>query len=440
MSVDNSVARPSRNVEPDAGEAGFTIPPDLAERYEVRNIPASDASERRIGMFLPGDRENPSIEVSGNGDRIVARNEDPETVAALVKMAKHNGWEGIDVDGSPAFRQAVWAAGSREGLTVRGYEPDFTEQARMEQDRRERAQAVQREREAAAKPARAIEPAAPVVATAAIDATIPARTADAARNPVGAASLAQSDAELSDDDKRLLLKLSVFTQDRKALSEGITPELEPMEREFRYERLEVNKEALDGALEQALESPTLVRSFSKAGYEPDDLRRMAREGEWDGEVADAIYLVRSGLNRQDVSKELVASFVQSGREDERVAASTVPSERKPESEPQIVREERQHEAAATRTENEELAELFLRGSAERIAADPRLANAVEAQAAMEQHIGVAFLGDADRMMSASLESRELISGALMRGLDVSVREPTPVRQIEPVQITHDLER
>ncbi len=56
-------------------------------------------------MFLPGDRENPSIEVSGNGDRIVARNEDPETVAALVKIAKHNGWEGIDVDGSPEFRQ-----------------------------------------------------------------------------------------------------------------------------------------------------------------------------------------------------------------------------------------------------------------------------------------------------------------------------------------------
>ncbi|WP_242098717.1 LPD7 domain-containing protein [Sphingomonas sp. CROZ-RG-20F-R02-07] len=440
MSVDNSVARPTRDVELDAGEAGFTIPPDLAERYEVRIIPASDASERRIGMILPGDRENPSIEVSGNGDRIIARNEDPETVAALVKLAKHNGWEGIDVDGSTEFRQTVWAAGSREGLTVRGYEPDFTEQARMEQDRRGHAQAVQREREAAAKPARAIEPAAPVVATAAIDATIPARTADAARDPVGAASPAQNGAELSDDDKRLLLRLSVYTQDRKALSEGMTPDLEPMEREFRYERLEVNKEALDGALEQALESPTLVRSFSKAGYETDDLRRMAREGEWDGEVADAIYLVRSGLNRHDVAKETVASFVQSEREDERAAASTVAPKRKPEPEPQIVREERQHEATATRTENEELAELFLRGSAERIAADPRLANAVETQAAMEQHIGVAFSGDADRMMSASLESRELISGALMRGLDVSVREPTPVRQIEPIQITHDLER
>jgi hypothetical protein len=423
MSLENSVARPARDVEPEAGEAGFTMPPDFAERYEARIIPASDASERRIGMFLPGDRENPSIEVSGNGDRVIARNENPETVAALVKIAKHNGWEGIDVDGSPEFRQAVWEAGSREGLTVRGYKPKFDEQARMEQDRRQRGQAAQREHEAAAKPAPAIEPVAPVVAAAAIDAAIPAQTADVGRKAIGAASPAQSSAELSDDDKRLLLRLSVYTQDRKALSGGITPELEPMEREFRYERLEVNKEALDGALEQALESPTLVRSFSKAGYEPDDLRRMAREGEWDGEVADAIYLVSSGLNRHEVAKETVAAFVQGERDDEFSGAPTVASERQ-----------------AERTENEELAELFLRGSAERIAADPRLANAVEAQAAMEQHIGVAFAGDADRMMSASLESRELISGALMRGLDVSVREPTPVRQIEPIQPTPDLER
>lgn len=418
MSVDNSIARTSRDVEPEAAGGGFTIPADLAERYEVRIIPASDASERRIGMFLPGDRENPSIEVSGDGDRIVARNEDPETVAALVKIAKHNGWEAIEVDGSPEFKQAVWEAGTREGLRVRGYEPSFDEQARVDtlrrqdEERRERA-----------------------------DATVPARSADAGKEAAAEAAPAQNGAELSDDDKRLLLRLSVYTQDRKALSEGMTPELEPMEREFRYERLDVNKEALDGALEQALESPTLVRSFSKAGYEPDDLRRMAREGEWDGEVADAIYLVRSGLNRHEVAKETVASFVESEREDERVAASTQAPGRQPEPEPQIVREERQHAASAARDENEELAELFLRGSSERIAADPRLANAVEAQAAMEQHIGVAFEGDADRMMSASLESRELISNALMRGLDVSVREPKPVRQVEPIlQPTHDLER
>ncbi|PTW43954.1 hypothetical protein C8J25_11317 [Sphingomonas faeni] len=433
MSVDNIVARPGRDVDPEAAEAGFRMPPDLAKRYDVRVVPAKDPNEVRMGMFRPGDRGAPSIEVLGNGDRIVARKEDPETVAALVKIAKHNGWEGIDVDGSPEFKKAVWEAGSREGLTVRGYEPSFVEQERMADIRR--ADEARREREAAAKPAPVVEQVAPV---AAVEATVPARSADVGREAAAEAAPAHGSTALSDADKRLLLTLSVYTQDHKALSESLTPNLEPMEREFRYERLDVNKEALNGALEQALESPTLVSSFSKAGYEHDELRRMGRDGKWDGEVADAIYLVRSGLNRHEVAKELVASFVESERADER-AGTLIPYPHQ-QQEPATVREERVHGADAARDDNEELAELFLRGNAERIAADPRLANAVEAQVAMEQHISAAFEGDADRIMSANLESRDLISAALSRGLDVSVREPTPVRQVEPIQITPDLER
>lgn len=436
MSVDNIVARPGRDVEPEAAEAGFRLPPDLAERYDVRVVPAKDPNEVRMGMFRAGDVGDPSIEVLGNGDRIVARKEDPETVAALVKIAKHNGWEGIDVDGSPEFKKAVWEAGSREGLTVRGYEPSFAEQERMAELRR--ADETRREREAAAKPAPVVEQVAPIVAAVAVEAAVPAQSADVGREAVAEAAPAQGSTGLSDADKRLLLTLSVYTQDHKALSESLTPNLEPMEREFRYERLEVNNEALNGALERALESPSLVSSFSKAGYEPDDLRRMARDKEWDGEVADAVYIVRSGLNRHEVAKELVASFVESERSEERAGTRLPYPHELPE--PAIVREERVHGADAERDDNEELAELFLRGNAERIAADPRLANAVEAQAVMEQHIGVAFEGDADRIMSANLESRELISAALTRGLDVSVREPTPVRQIEPIQITPDLER
>ncbi|MEG8019543.1 LPD7 domain-containing protein [Sphingomonas sp. LR55] len=134
MSADNSVARGGLDAQTQAGQAAFQIPPELATRYQVRIIEPSDGSERRVGMFLPTDHENPSIEIAG--DRIIARNEDPETVSALVTIAKHNGWAGIDVEGSPEFRQAVWTAASREGLTVRGYEPSFDEQARMEELRR----------------------------------------------------------------------------------------------------------------------------------------------------------------------------------------------------------------------------------------------------------------------------------------------------------------
>ena len=442
MSADNSVARGGLDAQTQAEQAAFQIPPELATRYQVRIIEPSDGSERRVGMFLPTDRENPSIEIAG--DRIIARNEDPETVSALVTIAKHNGWAGIDVEGSPEFRQAVWTAASREGLTVRGYEPSFDEQARMEELRR--ADAARRDREVAEKPAPTVEPVAPTAAVGATEATVLAPSADAERNGAPQPLPSGSSTELSDADKRLLLTVSVHTQDRKALYAAVSEDMDPLRREVQAERIDLNRDALNGALERALESPTLVSAFSRSGYEPDGLRQMARDGAWDGEVADAIYIVRSGLNRHEVAREAGAnvplgSALAATPEDRLAGEATAAPERQPEPGPHIVREGRLHQAAPPRRhENDELADLFLHGGEERIAAEPRLANALQAQAAMDQHLGAAFDGDADRMTSASLESRHMISDVLRRGLDVSVREPTPVRQVEPIRPTHDLER
>jgi hypothetical protein len=442
MSADNSVARGGLDAQTQAEQAAFQIPPELATRYQVRIIEPSDGSERRVGMFLPTDRENPSIEIAG--DRIIARNEDPETVSALVTIAKHNGWAGIEVEGSPEFRQAVWTAASREGLTVRGYEPSFDEQARMEELRR--ADAARRDREVAEKPAPTVEPVAPTAAVGATEATVLAPSADAERNGAPQPLPSGSSTELSDADKRLLLTVSVHTQDRKALYAAVSEDMDPLRREVQAERIDLNRDTLNGALERALESPTLVSAFSRSGYEPDDLRQMARDGAWDGEVADAIYIVRSGLNRHEVAREAGAnvplgSALAATPEDRLAGEATAAPERQPEPEPHIVREGRLHQAAPPRRhENDELADLFLHGGAERIAAEPRLANALQAQAAMDQHLGAAFDGDADRMTSASLESRHMISDVLRRGLDVSVREPTPVRQVEPIRPTQDLER
>lgn len=453
MSAENTATRGGRDPETAAEQpSNFQLPPDLASQYQVRVIEPTDGSERRVGMFLPKDRDIPSIEIGGNGDRIVARNEDPETIAALVKIAKHNGWEGIDVQGSPEFRKAVWAAGSREGLTVRGYEPEFGEQARMEELRR--SDAARRDRTAPEAPTPVPEQIAPALTPEqaalkpAVDVGEPivaARLVDPDRvsDPQDRATASNS-AELSGGDRRLLLTLSSFTQDRKALTENMREGMDPMEREFQYERLDLNREALEGALERALESQTLVSSFFKSGYEPDDLRQMARNGAWDSEVADAIYLVRSGRNRHDVAKDgsgmTAGNELVADREDAQVAESTRAPEREPASEPQVVRQERLHGAADRRHESDELAELFLHGAAERISAEPRLASAFEAQSTMEKHLSQAFDGDASRVTAATLESRKMISDVLRRGLDVSVREPTPVRQIEPPQRTPDLER
>lgn len=265
MSADNSVARAGGEVEQPTDAVGFQMPPALASRYELRVIDGADG-EQRLGLFRPQDRENPSIDISN--DRIVARSEDPETIAALVTIAKSNGWKRIAVDGSPEFRQAVWEAATREGLAVGGYEPGFAEQARAEEARRS---AIEREARAIAEPA------------------TPDRERSAAREPV-----------------------------------------------------------------------------------------------------------------EDIPERRVAS------------------------------EQLQ--------EGEGLAELFLRGDADRIAAEPRLAQAMQAQAAMEQHIGEVFGGDIEGRASANLESRQMISDALRRGLDVAVREPTPTRQLEPAHARPDLER
>ena len=427
MSAENSIAQGGRGADRQTQQAEFDLPPEVVQRYEIRAVEAPTG--QRLGLFVPGDRQNPAIEI-GN-DRIVARKEDAETVEALVRIARHNGWQGIDVDGSPEFRTAVWSAATREGIAVRGYEPSFVEQERIEELRR--TDAARREREATTPN--------PAPLPDAGSAVIAAPSVEVAPGP------ASSDATISEADRRLLLTLSRHTEDRKGLYENLREEMDAFQREVQHERIDVNRDALNGALENALASPTLAGSFARSGYEPEDLRQMARDGGWETEVADAIYLVRSGLNRRDAAREASAKIVTlademaADREERLVAGSTGASLGEAAGAPMAAREGRQRDQASDRRhEDEILAELFLHGGAERTGAEPRLANALHAQAAMERHLEEVFDGDAGRMASATLDSRKMISDVLRRGLDVSVREPTPVRQIEPIHATPDLER
>ena len=146
MSAETASRRAAVALSRQTQQAEFDLPPEVVQRYEIRAVEAPTG--QRLGLFVPGDRQNPAIEI-GN-DRIVARKEDAETVEALVKIARHNGWQGIDVDGSPEFRKAVWSAATREGIAVRGYEPSFVEQERIEELRR--TDAARREREATTRP------------------------------------------------------------------------------------------------------------------------------------------------------------------------------------------------------------------------------------------------------------------------------------------------
>lgn len=430
MSAQNSIARGAREPTVQAEPIGLDIPPELQSRYEVRLVEVA-GTEPRIGLFRLSDRETPAIEITA--DRIVARREDAETIDSLVRIAQHNGWDRIDVDGTPEFRKAVWAAAAREGLAVSGYEPSFAEQERLTSARRDDT------------PHRARRPVEQPLPVAQVDAeeTISARSAEKTASEREQPDLAGS--SLSDVDSGLLLKVSALTEDRRALQENLRSPLAPLEREVLYERIDENRGALDGALERALESPTVRNAFERAGYTPDALREMGRGGEWDSDVADAIYLVRSGLRRDALprdagSRMILADRADTERADGAAAEPNLADRTSAGQTPAARAEEAMQQPAAGRPVGDELADLFLHGAAERVAADPRLAGALQAQSAMEQHIGEVFDGDATRMASATLESRQMISDVLRRGLDVSVREPTPVRQIEPIHALPDLER
>jgi len=430
VSAQNSIARGAREPTVQAEPIGLDIPPELQSRYEVRLVEVA-GTEPRIGLFRLSDRETPAIEITA--DRIVARREDAETIDSLVRIAQHNGWDRIDVDGTPEFRKAVWAAAAREGLAVSGYEPSFAEQERLTSARRDDT------------PHRARRPVEQPLPVAQVDAeeTISARSAEKTASEREQPDLAGS--SLSDVDSGLLLKVSALTEDRRALQENLRSPLAPLEREVLYERIDENRGALDGALERALESPTVRNAFERAGYTPDALREMGRGGEWDSDVADAIYLVRSGLRRDALprdagSRMILADRADTERADGAAAEPNLADRTSAGQTPAARAEEAMQQPAAGRPVGDELADLFLHGAAERVAADPRLAGALQAQSAMEQHIGEVFDGDATRMASATLESRQMISDVLRRGLDVSVREPTPVRQIEPIHALPDLER
>ncbi|MGL6180756.1 MAG: LPD7 domain-containing protein [Aestuariivirga sp.] len=417
MKAENVVVRASSPGDAPIGATGFELPPELASRYTVRIVLGAN-DEQRIGLFRATDRDNPSIEITD--DRIVARNEDPETVAALVKIAQHSGWDRIAVDGSPEFRRAVWEAGTREGLVVSGYEPGFAEQARLETKRREDAA---RRDPATPKPT-------PV--TAATAETVSRPVDQSVTAPNGASGHDADQHQLADSDRRLLLTLSGHIEDRRVLDLGMGPELDAFERDVQAERLDRNREGSGVALDRALDSHALVDAFATAGYDAATLREHRNADKWTDELADAVRAVRSQTQDADRSREAMSATLTSR------AGEPMSAERSTTGSPA---DQVDHaRSSGRRHESEELANLFLHGGTDRIAADPRLAPARQAQIVMEQHIGEVFGGDTDRIATASLESRQLISDALRRGLDVAAREPTPVRQIEPLHSRSDLER
>lgn len=405
MSADNTIAPSAREREAPDNGALVKIPEDLAKRYEVRTIEPAQGGGTRIGLFVPGDRKNPAIEITG--ERIVARKEDAETVASLVKLAEHNGWDKVDVEGSPEFRKAMWAAGTRAGLTVSGYEPSFAEQEQVEAQRRE--DTLRRERETARK-------------------SSAENSQEIRENVERTVEVAEAASEIARDRSTSTAAHSDPAPARESNEQPV-----PLEQSGRYmvDQWDVRKQA--AVVLGYTNSPALaVAHFSgetNTSITDTQSGKTLATSDWANDGADERKKLTPELHRL-VGLEAAAQQAVSARE------------QGPQVEPEIraSRAEQERRVPSTaRSEGQELAELFLNGNAQKQADDPRLANALRAQEAMEVHIAELFKGDAPRIDAANLESRQMISDVLRRGLDVSVREPTPVRQIEPVH-TPEMER
>ncbi|WP_443479057.1 LPD7 domain-containing protein (plasmid) [Novosphingobium aerophilum] len=437
MSDENSISQAPRMTERDASQeaapqAAFSIPDDLAKRYEIRAIEGRSEAERRVGMFTPGNAKTPALEISN--ERIVANRDDRETIESLVKLAQHNEWEGLTVAGSDEFRKAVWKEASRAGLEVNGYEPTFAEREAVERQRREEAERERKDAERLRKDGKAekdgeaeqVVEAAEIAMEAASPAPAQAVTANLAKAGERVSAPGADGEESHEDVTSLLQRKSALVEElNDVLREDPSLSSQTVS-EFILKQPSAQMRLGDaGASNETLAARNLMSESIIADTARNQGNLSKTVGEYlrdqDREIGE---LARSrGLEVPDgkaARDELVAETLQ-----QRNAFSEFLTSK--------------DAARSAERDNEKLADLFLNGSQEQRQAEPRLANALDAEAEMRRHLEAAFEGNHQRIEVVSQEGRQMISDVLRRGLDVSVREPAPVRQIEPIQ-TNQMER
>jgi hypothetical protein len=93
------------------------LPTGLAEQYH-----AQPGLLRRHIDYYEGDvAQRPAFR--DRGGKLIAYQVDPTTIASLLSIAQHRGWDDLQVAGDRRFRRAVWLEATRAGLTVTGYRP-----------------------------------------------------------------------------------------------------------------------------------------------------------------------------------------------------------------------------------------------------------------------------------------------------------------------------
>lgn len=131
MANSDKTSSPTNRLSPD-GDANARrarslekgdVPPDLLDRYLVER----DRHGRAERFFRDHRAREPMFQDRGRS--LVAGQPYPDTVADMLKVAKHRGWSAIRVSGDEQFRREVWVQAQTLGLEVKGHWPTERDRA-----------------------------------------------------------------------------------------------------------------------------------------------------------------------------------------------------------------------------------------------------------------------------------------------------------------------
>lgn len=169
--------------ESPAGARGVPLPAQPVPAERRGSAPATTSkSEAPAGFAAVPDRildryyrigtkyylDNGELAFTHHTQKLTTTSENSEIARDLVEIARHNGIHDITVTGTERFRREVWAAATRLGMEVRGFEPTLHDEKQLVRAmaREDAARRGARDESRGAAPDSAGSPAAAAAATA----------------------------------------------------------------------------------------------------------------------------------------------------------------------------------------------------------------------------------------------------------------------------------
>ena len=98
-----------------------TMPPDLEKHF------------LKVGKNDYHFQKNPdAVAFSDRGNKLETKSNSAFVADTMVKIALARGWDEIKVTGSETFKREVWLEAASKGMSVKGYEPNDVDKARLD--------------------------------------------------------------------------------------------------------------------------------------------------------------------------------------------------------------------------------------------------------------------------------------------------------------------